>query len=235
MALTYRRLSGSLAAIAIADTVSIADVPITFTLVDKNHRPCDVFAAATGELVAGKYTVRTEANGTFSIDLWPTDEADRECYYLCRINAFGFEDIIAPFPKDTYTPMDFAEWAALAGDPGVPAGTVYISYATNNIRTTVPAGNTNPVDAVLTSLFKGVDWTISMTDATAGQTTICKVLAVYDEGSARFTEYAVVGDLTNYAITVTIDGTEMTLRVQNLTPNTMDVIILRVPLMDNNG
>ena len=68
------------------DGSPLANAAITFMLVDAERVPAATFDKGTWSLIVAKEVViRTDANGEFSVDLWPTSRGKDEVFYLCRV------------------------------------------------------------------------------------------------------------------------------------------------------
>lgn len=85
MALTTRQLSNAGAPLSSPTGVVLAGVSISFTLVDGSGAVTDAFDVLTGERVVSTVSTVTDANGIFSINLWPNDRGDKTTKYVCKI------------------------------------------------------------------------------------------------------------------------------------------------------
>jgi lysophospholipase L1-like esterase len=66
---------------------------IVFWLADSSGRQTDAWDATTKERVGGDpITVVTDAQGEFSVDLWPNTRGNRSTKYKCRVQSDGFRE-----------------------------------------------------------------------------------------------------------------------------------------------
>ena len=66
---------------------------IVFWLADSSGRQTDAWDATTKERVGGDpITVVTDAQGEFSVDLWPNSRGNRPTRYKCRVQSDGFRE-----------------------------------------------------------------------------------------------------------------------------------------------
>lgn len=84
MALTVRQLTNSGSPLYSPSGVLLANVSVTFTLVDKIGNPVDAFDVTTGERITGTVAAVTDQFGVFSVNLWPNDRGDKATAYLCK-------------------------------------------------------------------------------------------------------------------------------------------------------
>jgi hypothetical protein len=113
------------------DGMPLANAAITFLLVDANMAPTATIDTKTGSLVVAKEKVAiTDANGEFSVDLWPTSRGKDQTYYLCRVaRVFRF---LAELPEGPDITMslswkDFMDPAS-AGDSSTYDDKTTIAY-----------------------------------------------------------------------------------------------------------
>ena len=121
-ALTTRQITNT-AALTDSKGVPLANVPITFTLVDKSKRPADGWDAYTHERIAPiPVTVKTNSLGIFSIYLWPTSRGTAERYYLCHVGSSyaGIADFMSALDSGA-TSLEWIMFMA-AGGVLVPNG-----------------------------------------------------------------------------------------------------------------
>lgn len=95
MALVTRTLNNTGAPLYSPAGVLLANVDVTFTLVDKNGRPTDAWDATTDERVVGVVSATTDASGLFSVALWPNSRGNRLTKYLCHVDYEGVRDFSA--------------------------------------------------------------------------------------------------------------------------------------------
>ncbi len=110
MALETRTLTNTGDALHSPDGTVVAGAVIRFELVTAKKRAVDVWDATTHERVGGVKDVTTDANGEFSIDLWPNNRGNVVSYYLCRIlRNDAFKEFIGQVPEGVadYTWVEF--------------------------------------------------------------------------------------------------------------------------------
>lgn len=73
----------------------LSAVDIIFTIVDAQGKPSDAYDIHTGERITGVTRVRTDTEGLFTVNLWPTTRADKPVYYQTHVNYTGYRDFIA--------------------------------------------------------------------------------------------------------------------------------------------
>jgi hypothetical protein len=101
--LPLRTLSNSSTPLYGPGGVAYAGATIVFTLVDIAGRGVDVWEA--GGRVVGIVRATTDANGVFSVDLWPNDRGYIATRYACRVIASGVvvADFVAAVPSGSTT------------------------------------------------------------------------------------------------------------------------------------
>jgi lysophospholipase L1-like esterase len=120
MPLTTRTLRNAGAPLTAPDGTVLARVALSFTLVDESGAPQDVWDAVTFEHVLGSVSVTTDANGEFSVNLWPNSRGDRTSRYACVIDSA----YATAFTGSVDASADPLEWIdfMLAGEPLTPEG-----------------------------------------------------------------------------------------------------------------
>lgn len=226
MALNTRTIAGYLFDVS---GITASNKDLTFTLIDAADRPASAWDYITFERVMGHTEVTTDVNGYFTVDLWPTSRGDKELYYLCESNMYGFTSIKAYLPSASST-ITFVEWYALGSSPG-SYGSVQVSGASNAISVAAPVGTTN-VDSVDAAKFKAVEWIVQLKDTVTNGYSLIKILALNENSVGKYVEYGKIGSLTNYSILISIVSGIMYVGVDNQGPNPMDVIVLRLPMLE---
>lgn len=118
MALVTRTLSNEGAPLCAPDGTVLANVRVTFTLVDSVGEPTDAWDSETEERVVGSRTTTTDNAGEFSVDLWPNSRGTSPTYYRCAIAHRDAQDISAAVAagESTLTWLEFmAEGRPMSG------------------------------------------------------------------------------------------------------------------------
>ncbi len=102
----------------------LADVAVTFTLVDANGKRKSGWAAATGERVVGTVKTTTNASGEFSVSLWENDKHTEVTQWLCHIDYLGAAD----FQASVATSASVLKWIDFFA-----AGAVLVAATVANI------------------------------------------------------------------------------------------------------
>lgn len=87
MALTTRSLSNVGAPLYTPGGTLLANVRVSFTLVNPIGQPTDAFDITTNERVTGETIIMTDAFGEFTVNLCPNDRGDKTTKYVCRCDA----------------------------------------------------------------------------------------------------------------------------------------------------
>lgn len=97
----------------------LAGVAITFTLVDSKGLPADGWDVLTGERIApGPWRVMTDANGVFTVGIWPTSRGDSLLFWKCSVDLPGIEDFKNGITEGpTLSWIDF-KFSGVAPTPG---------------------------------------------------------------------------------------------------------------------
>ena len=107
--LTTRTISNTGEPLCAPDGTVLANVAITFKLMDPNGLFIDTWDATTYERVAGIKTVTTDVNGEFVVALWPNDRGSTVTQYLCHVDSQYVQDFISTLPSGP-TGMSWAEF-----------------------------------------------------------------------------------------------------------------------------
>lgn len=99
MALITRTLTNASTPLYSPAGVLLVGKVVTFTLVDLFGAAISAFDITTGERVVGVVSATTDANGEFSVSLWPNDRGDRATKYACTVNYVGAEAFSAQVPS----------------------------------------------------------------------------------------------------------------------------------------
>lgn len=111
MALKTRTLTNAGAPLRSPDGVALAGVRVTFTLSYFNSAR-DVWDAESLERVAGgPVSVTTDAQGEFTVNLWPNSRGNRNTKYLCHVHHPGVVDFAGTI-DDVGTPLSWAAFMA---------------------------------------------------------------------------------------------------------------------------
>jgi hypothetical protein len=127
---TTRTLSNVGSPLMTPNGTPFADAKITFTLVGTPGSALgNVFDAISGERVAGQVTTTTDANGQFTVQLWPNDRGATTTQYLCHVDALGIADFKASVPSGATT----LTWVAFMAQGTVltPAQIATLEYIAN--------------------------------------------------------------------------------------------------------
>ena len=118
MALVTRQVNNTGTPLYAPNGTLLVNKTITFVLVDEYGRPTSAFDGS-GEHVATTVRVKTDANGEFTINLWPNSrQADKFTAYLCTIDAPDTERFTSQVPAGA-TPLTWLEFK-LNGTPLTP-------------------------------------------------------------------------------------------------------------------
>lgn len=111
MALKTRTLTNAGAPLRSPDGVALAGVRVTFTLSYFNSAR-DVWDAESLERVAGEpVSVTTDAQGEFTVNLWPNSRGNRNTKYLCHVHHPGVVDFAGTI-DDVGAPLSWAAFMA---------------------------------------------------------------------------------------------------------------------------
>lgn len=99
MSLVTRVLSNSSNPLLNPDGTPIVGVKVEFQLVDQTGKAIDVFDAISTEAIVGYVTTNTDANGLFSVNLWPNDRGALTTQYLCTVSVPGFQSFQSSLPS----------------------------------------------------------------------------------------------------------------------------------------
>lgn len=86
MALVTRTLTNDGDPLCVPNGPPLANTRVTFVLVDANGFPTSAWDAETHERVVGKVTTTTDAEGHFTVELWPNSRGNVPTMYACRVN-----------------------------------------------------------------------------------------------------------------------------------------------------
>ena len=93
MALVTRTLTNAGAPLYSPSGDLLVGASIVFWLADSSGRQTDAWDATTKERVGGDpITAVTDAQGEFSVDLWPNSRGNRSTRYKCRVQFDGFRE-----------------------------------------------------------------------------------------------------------------------------------------------
>jgi hypothetical protein len=175
MSLTTRTLANTGSPLTAPDGTVLAGVKVAFTLVSPTtDRRFDVIDATTFQRVTDKVQVLTDANGEFSVQLWPNSRGAKPSRYLCEVDHPSVDDVRGTVPPGDgiYTWVEFLTGGTdlsaqdlnalelhIANPVGAHAASAISVTATGNITsTTVQAAlaeldtEKQPIDADLTGL-----------------------------------------------------------------------------------
>lgn len=99
MALTTRVLTNASSPLTAPDGTILAGKTVTFTLVDQFGAPISAFDGTTGQRVVGVVSAVLDANGEFSVSLWPNDRGSTTTRYACTVNYVGAEAFSSQVPS----------------------------------------------------------------------------------------------------------------------------------------
>lgn len=97
MALTTRALTNIGAPLYTPSGTLLANVRVSFLLVNAIGQPTDAFDVTTNERVIGETFVMTNSFGEFTVNLWPNDRGDKITKYVCRCE--GTTDFSSQVPS----------------------------------------------------------------------------------------------------------------------------------------
>lgn len=158
---TTRTVNNTGAPLVKPDGTVMGNYYINFTLVTPQGVPTDTFDATTQERITGTATATTDANGIFTINLWPNSRGITATAY--KVNISDANDTTTPgtvpfvaFLNEGTTALSWLDLKA-GGVPIRPAQFDYIQSSLDNIvsqlvqdTSTVAAGNTlSPYTAVV--------------------------------------------------------------------------------------
>jgi len=183
MALTTRTVTNTGDALVGPDGTVLAGKKITFTLVNANKAPTDAWDVLTGErVVPVKEVATTNAQGEFSVDLWPNDRGDKATFYLCEVNVAGVTPFTASLPSNLVSDMQWIDFKL----GGLPLNAN--AYSTPLLLT---AGNTLPVAGVLTnedgSVLNIIGYTLSLDVTDADDMTTNYPIAIASVSAGTYT------------------------------------------------
>ncbi len=112
MSLVTRNINNSGEPLCAPDGTVLSGVTITFTLMNPQGLPVDVWDGISFERVVGLYSIVTDVNGIFTVNLWPTDRGSVESVYLCHVDSPYVQDFMAPLPTGGLVPIS---WVAFMG------------------------------------------------------------------------------------------------------------------------
>lgn len=97
--LNLRTISNTGEPLCAPDGTVLANITITFKLMNPDGLFVDAWDATTFERVAGIKTVVTDAQGEFVVDLWPNDRGSEVTQYLCHVDSPYVRDFTASLPS----------------------------------------------------------------------------------------------------------------------------------------
>lgn len=104
-------------------------------------------------------------------------------------------------------------------------------YPAVSLSSSALIGNTVDVDALPLSSFIGALWQVVCINNTSGTVHTFTVYGTHDtRGTASFVVYAIKGDSSIATANVTVDGTFLTLKVQNNSPSTIQIFATRTAI-----
>lgn len=159
MSLTLRTITNLAAPLCAPDGTVLANTKVTFTLMNPAGLFIDGWDTFTQERVAGLKTVTTDAQGIFTVALWPTDRGNDVLLYLCHVDSPYFRDFSAALPSASFPlawvdfmggtiPLPPALLDALALHVASPTGH---PNATPSINGFMAAADKAKLDSLLTS------------------------------------------------------------------------------------
>lgn len=107
-----KRTVANSAAIIGSDGLPIANLALIFKLVDSGYNPAGTFDIFTTERIMPlRHEVKTDLQGKFTIDLWPTSRGQDARLWLCEIRwpLSDREFFAAPLIDDAF-PLDWFTW-----------------------------------------------------------------------------------------------------------------------------
>jgi hypothetical protein len=116
MSLVVRTLSNTGQPLVDASGAPAANINITFQLVDKYRRPVDTLDSVTAETVLSTPVIATtDAQGEFTVNLWPTSRASGDRAYIVSVGDGSPESFIAQLDEGDLSELS---WHALKSSAG---------------------------------------------------------------------------------------------------------------------
>lgn len=112
MTLTTRTLHNHGAPFCGPGGVPHAGVPLTWELLAADGTRAEAWDGVTFEHVTGVVTARTDANGEFSVELWPNNRGTEVSYYRCTASLRPDYPSFTGYVEDIDVPLTWAQFMA---------------------------------------------------------------------------------------------------------------------------
>ncbi len=158
MALVTRQVSNVGAPLYGPGAVLLANVKITFSLINADDLLTTMWDAISNEMVIGTAEVTTNSNGEFTIPLWPNDRGTTQTEYLVHIDYEGSEDFVASLRSGTGT-LSWSDFLT-NGRPLTPAeSSALVASLTTTLNTHVNNASVHitPAESAVLATISGIN------------------------------------------------------------------------------